>query len=92
MSYIFLQRTVTYSINGCNSLQMYLHCTNGINFERLRKGVYFSVNNVFLKMLSVIVSVSISKCVKFGKEINLFISLKMANILYFLQDLSMTSF
>lgn len=41
-------------------------------------------------MLSV--SVSISKCVKFGKEIQLLVSPKMANILYFLQGFNMTSF
>lgn len=47
---------------------------------------------MFSKRCCVIVSVSISKCVKFGKEIQLLVSPKMANILYFLQDFSMTSF
>lgn len=43
-------------------------------------------------MLSVIVSVSISKCVKFDKEIKLLGSPKMANIFSFLQGFRMTSF
>lgn len=43
-------------------------------------------------MLSVIVSVSISKCVKFDKKIKLLGSPKMASIFYFLQGFRMTSF